>query len=254
MSVLPRDANITLYDPVLNNINNLSFISSINVYNGTINTSQINLDSVRMDAAIINSVPTLLLNGVPAVATSSFTSSITQWSAYPALTPITYATGVGTGGAINMANVNASANVSSATATLGTLSTIGATSLNGYLYPNAGVAIAGMAQSLVITGTGLLGAWNFTGQPVGLYLVTVLIQSAGTDPMTCSAVIRYSGGSAVGGSFHCPSISSSSAPSFANCVSIQSDVVGDAYIQLYIFSNVGAVIGGSAQLSAYRIT
>jgi hypothetical protein len=72
--------------------------------------------------------------------------------------------------------------------------------------------------------------------------------------MTCSAVIRYSGGSAVGGSFHCPSISSSSAPSFANCVSIQSDVVGDAYIQLYVFSNIAAVIGGSAQIATYRIT
>ena len=130
MSVLPRDANITPYDSLLNNINNLSFLSSINVFNGTINTSQIDLDSVRMDAAIINSVPTLLLNGVPAVATSSFTSSIALWSAFPALTPITYATGVGTGGAINMANVNAAVNVSSGTATFGTLSTIGATSLN----------------------------------------------------------------------------------------------------------------------------
>lgn len=253
MSVLPRDNNITLYDSLLNNINDLTFLSTINVFNGTINTSQINLDSVRMDAAIINSVPTLLLNGVPAVATSSFTSSIAQWSAFPALTPITYATGVGTGGAINMANVNALSNVSSGTGTFGTLSTVGATSLNGFLYPNTGVAIASMAQSIVITGTGLIGAWNFTGQATGLYLVTVLIQSGGADPMTCSAVVRFSGGAATGGSFHCPSISGGT-PSFANCVSIQSDTVSDAFIQLYIYSNVGAIIGGSAQLAAYRIT
>jgi hypothetical protein len=110
-----------------------------------------------------------------------------------------------------------------------------------------------MAQSLVISGTGLLGAWNFTGQANGLYLVTVLIQSGGADPMTCSAVIRFSGGAATGGSFHCPSISSA-LPSFANCVSIQSDTVSDAFIQLYIYSNNGSIIGGSAQLAAYRIT
>ena len=253
MSVLPRDANITPYDSLLNNINNLSFLSSINVFNGTINTSQIDLDSVRMDAAIINSVPTLLLNGVPAVATSSFTSSIAQWSAFPALTPITYATGVGTGGAINMANVNAAVNVSSGTATLGTLSTIGATSLNGFLYPNTGVAIASMAQSIVVGGSGLLGAFNFTGQTAGLYMVTVLLQSGGADPMTCSAVVRFSGGVALCGSFHCPSISSGT-PSFANCVSIQSDVAADANVQVYVFTNIAGLIGGSAQLAVYRIT
>jgi hypothetical protein len=253
MSVLPRDANITPYDCLLNNINNLSFISSINVYNGTINTSQINLDSVRMDAAIINSVPTLLLNGVPAVATSSFTSSIAMWSAFPALSPITYATGVGTGGAINMANVNALSNVSSGTGTFGTLSTVGATSLNGFLYPNTGVAIASMAQSLVVGGSGLLGAFNFTGQPAGLYMVTVLLQSGGADPMTCSAVVRFSGGTALGGSLHMPSINSQ-LPYPTNCVSIQSDVASDANIQVYVFTQISGLIGGSAQLSAYRIT
>jgi len=253
MSVLPRDNNITLYDSLLNNINDLTFLSTINVFNGTINTSQINLDSVRMDAAIINSVPTLLLNGVPAVATSSFTSSIAQWSAFPALTPITYATGVGTGGAINMANVNALSNVSSGTGTFGTLSTVGATSLNGFLYPNTGVAIASMAQSIVVGGNGLLGTFNFTGQAAGLYMVTVLLQSGGADPMTCSAVVRFSGGTALAGSLHMPSINGQQ-PSVVNCVSIQSDVAADANVQVYVFTQIAGLIGGSAQLAAYRIT
>jgi hypothetical protein len=253
MSVLPRDTNITLYDSLLNNVNNLTFLSTINVLNGTINTSQINLDSVRMDAAILNSVPTLLLNGVPAVATSSFTSSISQWASFPALAPINYATGVGTGGAINMANVNALSNVSSATATLGTLSTVGATSLNGYLYPNTGIAITAMAQTIVVGGSGLLGAFNFTGQPTGLYMVTILLQSGGADPMSCSSLVRYSGGTAIGGSLHMPSISGAQ-PSPANSVSIQSDVANDAYVQVYVFTNIAGLIGGSAQLAVYRIT
>jgi hypothetical protein len=250
MSVLPNQTFINeVAEFYVNDVNNISFLSSINIPNGTLNTSQIDLDSVRMDCAVVNGYPTLLLNGQAVAGVSSLTSSVTSWANYPALQTITYA---GSGGTANLNTVNALTGLSSASLYAGTVTSVG--NLNGVTFPNPGTAISGMAQSFVITGTGLLGAWNFTGQAPGLYLVTVLIQSASTDPLTCSAVIRYSGGSAVGGSFHCPSISSSSAPSFANCVSIQSDVVSDAYIQLYVFSNIAAVIGGSAQIATYRIT
>jgi hypothetical protein len=112
-----------------------------------------------------------------------------------------------------------------------------------------------MAQSISpIGGTGLIGAFNFTGQAPGLYLVTVLIQSGGADPMSCSAVIRYSGGQALGGSFHCPSLGIYNPPVLTNSVSIQSDVVNDAYIQVYVYSTVNAIQIGTAQLAAYRIT
>ena len=249
MSVLPNQTFMNvLSEFYVNDVNNIQFLSSINIPNGTLNTSQIDLDSIRMDCAIINGNPTLLLNNQPVAGVSSLTSSVTSWASYPALQTITYA---GAGGTANLNNVNALTALSSQAVIGGTVTSVGA--LNGVTFPNPGTAIAGMAQTLVITGAGLLGAWNFTGQANGLYLVTVLIQSGGADPMTCSAVIRFSGGAATGGSFHCPSISSA-LPSFANCVSIQSDTVSDAFIQLYIYSNNGSIVGGSAQLAAYRIT
>jgi hypothetical protein len=249
MSVLPNQSWVNDLEVFfVPNVNEVPFLSSIMIANGTINTSQIDLDAVRMDCAVINGFPTLLLNGQAVAGVSSLTSSVTSWASYPALQTITYA---GAGGTANLATVNALTALSSQAVIGGTVTSVGA--LNGVTFPNPGTAIAGMAQSIVITGGGLLGAWNFTGQANGLYLVTVLIQSGGADPMTCSAVIRFSGGAATGGSFHCPSIGSA-LPSFANCVSIQSDTISDAFIQLYIYSNNGSIVGGSAQLAAYRIT
>jgi hypothetical protein len=251
MSLLPNQTFInTASEFYVNDVANVQFISSIGIPNGTLNTSQIDLDSVRMDCAVINGFPTLLLNGQAVAGVSSLTSSVTSWASYPALQTITYA---GAGGTANLATVNALTALSSQAVIGGTVTSVGA--LNGVTFPNPGTAIAGMAQSITpINGTGLIGAFNFTGQAAGLYLVTVLIQTGGADPLTCSAVIRFSGGVALGGSFHCPSISSNSAPGFANCVSIQSDVASDAFIQVYVFSNINAVQIGTAQLAAYRIT
>jgi len=250
MSVLPNQTWMNEYNEFyVNDVNNITFISSINTPNGTINTSQIDLDSVRMDCAVINGFPTLLLNGQAVAGVSSLTSSITSWSAYPALQTITYA---GAGGTANLNNVNALTALSSQAVIGGTVTSVGL--LNGVTFPNPGTAIAGMAQSISpIGGTGLIGAFNFTGQTPGLYLVNVIIQTGGADPMTCSAVIRFSGGTATGGSFHCPSINSGT-PGFANSVSIQSDVASDANIQVYVFSNVNAVQIGTAQFAVYRIT
>lgn len=251
MSVLPNQTFInSLSEFYVNDVNNVQFLSSINIPNGTLNTSQIDLDSVRMDVAVINGFPTLLLNNQPVAGVSSLTSSVTSWASYPALQTITYA---GAGGTANLATVNALTALSTQALTAGTVTSVGL--LNGVTFPNPGTAIAGMAQSISpINGTGLIGAFNFTGQAVGLYLVTVVIQTGGTDPLTCSAVIRFSGGIATGGSFHCPSIGNNSAPGFANCVSIQSDNATDAFIQVYVFSNINAVQIGTAQLAAYRIT
>jgi hypothetical protein len=249
MSVLPNQTFINQFNEFyVNDVNNITFLSSINIPNGTLNTSQIDLDSVRMDVAVINGFPTLLLNNQPVAGVSSLTSSVTSWASYPALQTITYA---GAGGTANLNNVNALTALSSQAVIGGTVTSVGL--LNGVVFPNTGTAIAGMAQTINPIGAGgLIGAFNFTGQAAGLYLVTVVIQTGGADPMTCSAVIRFSGGAATGGSFHCPSISGS--PGFANCVSIQSDVASDANIQVYVFSNINAVQIGSAQFAAYRIT
>jgi hypothetical protein len=229
---------------VLNN-NDTAFLSSINVYNGTINTSQINLDAIRMDCAVINGNPTLLLNNQPVAGISSLTSSVTSWASYPALNTITYS---GLGGTADLANVNALTNLSSLTGTLGALTV---SSINGNQFPaTAGQAV--LATSDVIT-NGIHLTKNFTGLPNGYYMVTVLIQTGGADPLSCATIISYQAGITTGGSLHCPVMTpNGSAPSFSNCVSIQSDVASNPIIDIYIFTNTQ--VGATVQSYVTRIT
>jgi hypothetical protein len=256
MSVLQNQTYATVGDPFfIPNTANIDFLSSINVFNGSINVSEINLDAIRMDCAILNSTPTLLLNGVPVASTSSFTSSITVWSSYPALAPITYAVG---GGTANLNNINALTSLSSATVVGGsmaanTLSTAQATisSINGLPFPTS------LTTALTVTGTsivpGVLNTTNFdfSGLASGFYMLEVYIGSGGLDPFTCSTVVRYVGGLVTGGGFHCPSLNGQP-PSFANYVSIQDNGAGSSQLTVFAYATVPSP--GVPQIAAYRLT
>jgi hypothetical protein len=264
MSLYPAYTNINPADEFfVNDTANISFISSINVFNGSLNTGHIQLDQVGMDCAILNSSPTLLLNGIPVASVSSFASSITQWASYPALAPISYATGVGSGGAINMANVNALSNVSSASGTFGLLSTIGLGSIGGSTFPNAPQysQVTSMSASLIGITNGSSIRLNFTGQANGFYLISCSIQSAAADPFSCTFTIYFTGGLAQGGGTHMPTYGSpygSIAPNPQNVVVCQSETISDPHIDIFFFSNGQGtsgqgILGSSAQVSVFRL-
>lgn len=264
MSVLPNQTALTgVTDWFVPNNGDVQFISSINVANGTIRTSQIDLDSVRMDAAILNSTPTLLLNGVPVASVSSFASSITQWASYPALAPITYNSGAGSGGTISMANVNALSNVSSATVTCGTLSTIAGATISGYPYPlRLGawnkIALPNPPSTVLNIQNGQIVQVDFSGQPAGVYIIIVNIQSGGVDPWSCQFMVTTgtSAGLVCSGT-HLPSFNPyGTQPTLANMVSAQSSSLVGATADIMFWSNQAppnGIIGSTVQIEAYRI-
>jgi len=258
MSVLGNQTNLTVGDPffVLNG-NDINFISTISVYNGTINSSQINLDAIQMDCAYIGpqSTPTLLLNGAPVASVSSFTSSVVTWSSYPALAPITYA---GAGGAANLATVNALTNLSSATViggtvNAGTVSTPSLTvsTINGLQFPSpAFPALINITSAPITNGISIPVDLSALGS--GFFLLDVYVSAGGTDPFTCTTVVRNYQSQVFGGSFHCPSISGAP-PSFANCVSIQDVGTGSNTVNVIIYATTAAALGQVAQISVYRL-
>jgi len=271
MSVLANQTNSDVGDSFfVRDQANISFISSINVANGTINTSQINLDNVQMDCANLNGNPTLLLNGVPIASVSSFASSITQWASYPALAPITYATSAGTGGAISMANVNALSNVSTATLTAGTglfngsLSTIGQATVGQYPYPlRMGawnkITLPNPPSTVLNITNGQIVSVDMTGQPAGLYVIIVNIQSGGVDPWSCQFIV--STGTAAGVvccGTHFPSWNpyGTQPTGFNNMITAQSASLGGSTADIIFFSTAVApngILGSTAQIELYRI-
>jgi hypothetical protein len=252
MSVLQNQTYATVGDPLfVPNVGNINFLSSINVANGSINTSQINLDQIQMDCATINGFPTLLLNGNPVAGVSSLTSSITAWANYPALAPITYAAG---GGTANLNNVNALTSVSTASVIANNVSTATATisSINGLPFPS------GLTAAINVTGASIAPGRNtteidFASVPSGFYLVTVYVSSGGLDPFTCSSVVYKLGGNITGGGFHCPSINGNP-PSFTNCVSIQDNGAGSTQLTVIIYCNDPSGLNAVPQIAAYRLT
>lgn len=68
---------------------------------GQLTTDQINIDGVRVDGSTAGGGQ-LLVNGVAVATINQNVSSIANWAQYPALSSITYASGGGTGGLINM--------------------------------------------------------------------------------------------------------------------------------------------------------
>lgn len=265
MSVYQNQTSATPYDSFfISNTDNVNIRSTINVYDGTINAYQINLDAIQMDCAYIGpaSTATLLLNGLPVAATSSFTSSITSWSQYPAVAPITY---TGGGGTANLNNVNALTAVSTATVQAGTINattavnasamstaTLAVSTINGAAFPSS------ITPARTITGDQIISGINyfvvdFAGLTSGFYMVEVYIGSGGLDPFSCSATVKYSGGQVVGGSFHCPSLINAP-PTLANCVSIQDDGNGSTELSVIVQTNNDAAIGAVPQISLYRLT
>lgn len=263
MSVYFNQTSATPSDSFfITNDNSVDFLSSINVYNGSINVSEINLDAIRMDCAYINSTPTLLLNGAPVAATSSFTSSVVTWASYPALNTITYA---GAGGVANLASVNALTTVSTATVQAGTINattavnsgslstpTLTVSTINGAQFPSPQTAVLNVTGSVIVSGINTTNV-DFSSLSAGFYLVSCLISSGGTDPFSCSATVRYSGGVTVGGCFHCPFLSGA-APTLNNCVSIQDNNAGGSIISVVVNTNSVVAIGAVPQISVYRLT
>jgi hypothetical protein len=257
MSVLPSQTNITPVDTrFLENNRDVTLISSMNLYNGNLNISQINLDSIQMDCAIINGFPTLLLNNQPVAGVSSLTSSVTSWASYPALNTINYA---GAGGTANLNNVNALTSLSSATVTSGavntnTLSTasIVVSTINGVPFPVSQTSVLNVTGSQIVSGINTTNV-DFAALNSGFYLVVVLISTGGTDPFSCSTTVRYSSGVTVGGCLHAPFLSGA-VPSFNNCVSIQDNNAGGSIISVVINTNSVVAIGAVPQISVYRLT
>jgi hypothetical protein len=214
----------------------------------SITTTNIVLDAIQMDCGYIGpaSTPTLLLNGIPVAATSTFTSSIVSWSQYPAIAPITY---TGGGGVANFTNVNAATNISTLTANTQALTV---SSINGLVFPSATLPVVSTSGAAITNGA--VYTVNLTGQPSGFYLLLVSIQSGtGLDPMSCSCMFLLSGGNLTGGSFHMPSINAG-VPSTANCVSIQDTTAGST-CSVVIYSNDNTTgLGITPQFSVYRIS
>lgn len=236
--LLDPNISVTLSNQVLNN--------------STINTSRIFLDGNYLDTTGSGSNAALLINGVPITggSASTATSSITaNWANFPAISTITYATSAGTGGSIIMCNVSS---LVSQTGTLvsqvGSCSAMTVSTLNGSPYPiNAGGTL--IPASTQLTGVSATINMDFTGQAPGLYYINVLCQST-ADPLSCSCVVRYSGGIISGGSYHQPVIGG--VTNTNNYVSVQSDFpVGDSVIQIYVYS--AAFPNTVVQTSAIRI-
>lgn len=264
MSVYQNQTSSTPGDSFfISNTDNVNIRSTINVFDGTINAYQINLDAIQMDCAYIGptSTATLLLNGLPVAATSSFTSSITSWSQYPAVAPITY---TGGGGTANLASVNALTTVSTATVQAATINattavnagsmstpTLSVSTINGAQFPSPTTALINITSAPITNGIVIPVDCSSLGS--GFYMMEVYISAGGTDPFTCSTILKNFGSQIFGGSFHCPVISGSP-PSLANCVSIQDNAAGSNTVSVIIYANNAFALGQVAQISVYRLT
>ena len=257
MSVYANTTNATPANPyfVLND-NQVDFLSTISIFNGTVQTSQINLDGIQMDCSYLGplSTPTLLLNGAPVASVSSFTSSVVTWASYPALNTITYA---GAGGAANLANVNALTQISTASAVAGTVNAnnissgnINVSSINGVPFTSATTAVLNVTGAPIVNGGSTIV--DFSGLPQGFYLVTVYISSGGLDPYTCSSVVRITNGIVYGGGFHCPSIQGAP-PSLNNCVSIQDNGAGSSQLTVFVYATSAVGLGAIPQIAVYSL-
>lgn len=208
----------------------------------SLTTNNIVLDFVTLDASSANGGQ-LLINNVPVATVNQNVSSITNWSSYPAVSTIGY---TGNGGTANLSQINALTSVSTPQ--------LFASTINGFTFPVSVFppVISFSGASPIINGS----QYNvdFVGQPPGVYMLDVSIQTGtGTDPMSCSAVIRYYGGNVSGGSLHAP-FTNAGTPSFANCVSIQ-DTILSSLVSVYIYSTSNTIaLGITPQFSVYRLT
>lgn len=257
MSALTNQTSATAGDYLfIQNSQNIIIPSSISLFDGTLNISQINLDAIQMDCGYVGptSTPTLFLNNNPVASTSSFTSSIVSWSQYAAIAPITYSAG---GGVLNFSNVNALSNVSSATMNSGTISanaytgsSITVSSINGAPYPSPTVPNLIGATTTAVTGLNTITI-DMSSLSTGWYVISVgMASNTAAEALDCSAIIRVSGGFSTGGSYHQPVINGVSNSN--NYVSIQQNTVQNAITNVYL--NLQAEFAGlSIQTGVYRL-
>ena len=146
MSLLPTD----IYTNQFQTISNISqSLDSLNINNSTITTQRIFLDSNYLDTTGTGGTASLLLNGTVIAGVGGLTSTIANWAQFGANSTITYATGGGTGGRIQML----SGNISTLNSQALTVSSINGANFN---QQTTGVyrAITG-SQSVQNTGAGL---------------------------------------------------------------------------------------------------
>jgi hypothetical protein len=256
MSALTNQVSATANDYLfLQTGQNIIIPSTLTLLNGTLNTSQINLDAIQMDCGYVGptSTATLFLNGNPVASTSSFTSSITSWSQYNAIAPVNYGAG---GGVLNFSNVNALSNVSSATMNAGTYnantytgSTLTISTINGAPYPTPTTPALLGASTTANSGLTTITI-DMTSLPTGYYLVFASMPSGTpSELMDSTALIRLSGGNTNGGSYHQPVISGVSNGN--NFISIQQQQSAGAVVLVYVQTNLYA--GTTIQTGCYRI-
>lgn len=208
----------------------------------SLTTNNITLDTVTLDCSSANGGQ-LLINNVPVATVNQNVSSITNWSSYPAVSTITYS---GNGGTANLAAINALTSMSTPQ--------MFASTINGFSFPTAAFPpVISTAGGAITNGANY--NINFNGQAPGFYLLTVNIQTGtGTDPMSCSCVVRFYGGAVLGGCLHAPAVGGA-APSFANCVSIQDNTASDTNISVFVYSNSNTIgLGIIPQFAVYRLT
>ena len=98
----------------------------------SIYTDHISIDGVALDGSSAGGGQ-LLINGVAVATVNQNVSSIANWAQYPALSSITYASGGGTGGSINM-NIGSFSTLNNLA---GSISSLTVSSINGQV-PNGG--------------------------------------------------------------------------------------------------------------------
>lgn len=221
--LLDPNISVTLSNQVLNN--------------STINTSRIFLDGNYLDTTGSGSNAALLINGVPITggSASTATSSITaNWANFPAISTITYATSAGTGGNIIMCNVSSlTANTGTLVSQVGQVTAMTCSTINGSPFPTSYNTILNGSQQM--SGNQASIQLSLSGQPAGIYLFYVLVQSS-ADVMTAVAVGQFTGTNLYIGHLHCPNISPTG-PTFNNYVSFQNNPpVQDPTCDIYVYS------------------
>ena len=146
MSALP----IALYRDPNNLVSPLSVNFSTLAGNvSTLTTQHIVLDGNSLDTVGVGSTATLLLNGVAINSGGGLTSTIANWSLYPAISTITFGTGGGSGGTVIMSNLS-SLIVNSG---IGAFKQVFVSSINGQNPTQIGQTIAYRPTSLLSTNT-----------------------------------------------------------------------------------------------------
>ena len=146
MSLLPTDIYTNQFQTISNISQNLS---SLFVNNSTIQTNRVVLDGNYLDTVGTGSTATLLLNGIAVTSGGGLTSTIANWSLYPAISTLTFGTGGGSGGGVIM-NPLSSQTVN---ARVGTFQQISVSSINGQNPTQIGQTIAYRPTSLLSTNT-----------------------------------------------------------------------------------------------------